>query len=397
MKNCACDFIATILTDLIQDFDPAANDMESDSEPPNVPPIQHRRLPRMIPDHLPVPALGAFARTEDLELLSRPATPPEMIIGENMHPSNTSDGIWTVPNKFGILRRYFDRPTSIPDEDVELADLTDPIEVYNLEAELMRLSLTATNRSLAHRARQSTRERALDIIYPHPNLSSFLMNNWFYRRGSIQKSKLDRSILVNDVILNPSFDPLEIAPPFNFNALDDLIVSSAGGIASPEQQLGTGWAKGDATIDIPATGQHPRTTWSVPGVYYRDVTQVIRHVLESPTGASFNYDGFEEWWQPPSTTVPPAPKQRVYHNVYTADAFLQAKAALRASEPRNYKGPPRRVIGLMFWSDSTHLTDFGQASLHPIYMAFANQSKADRCHPNKRCLHHIAYMPDVGF
>jgi hypothetical protein len=50
----------------------------------------------------------------------------------------------------------------------------------------------------------------------------------------------------------------------------------------------------------------------------------------------------------------------------------------------------------MFWSDSTHLTDFGQASLHPIYMAFVNESKAERCHPNKRCLHHIAYMPEVS-
>jgi hypothetical protein len=194
------------------------------------------------------------------------------------------------------------------------------------------------------------------------------MNSWFYRRGSIQKSKLDRSILVNNVILNPSLDPLEIVPSFNLNALDDLIVSNAGGIAGPEQKPGTGWFKSDATIDVPATGQHPWTTWSVPGTYCRNVTQVIRGVLESPTSSNFNYDGFEEWWQPPLATTPTS-KQSAYYNDYTAGAFLQAEAALRASGPRNYTGPPRRIIGLMFWSDSTHLTDFGQASLHPIYMA----------------------------
>jgi Plavaka transposase len=382
-----------------QDFHPEASDVANDPESPNVVHVQKRRLPRTIPDHLPLPPLGVFTRAEEREraLLLLPAAPLETGMSRNISLNGASGGIWTLPNKFGISRRYFDHPTSIPDQDVTLTDLTDPIELYDLEAELARLTLNNPDGSPAPQAQYSKLERALDIIYPHPNLSSFLMNNWFYRRGSVQKSKLDRSILVNDVILNPSFDPLEIAPPFNFNALDDLIVSNAGGIATPEQKLGTGWFKSDATIDVPATGQHPRTRWSVPGAYHRDVTQVIRRLLQSPTSANFNYDGFEEWWQPPSTTTPPIPKQRVYHNVYTADAFLQAEAALRASEPRDYTGPPRRVIGLMFWSDSTHLTDFGQASLHPIYMAFANQSKADRCQPNKRGLHHVAYMPEVSF
>jgi hypothetical protein len=95
----------------------------------------------------------------------------------------------------------------------------------------------------ASQAQRSKLERALDIIYPHPNLSSFLMNSWFYRRGSIQKSKLDRSNLVNDVILNHSFDPLEIALPFNFNALDDLIVSKSWGLSLPRLPFRAGKRK----------------------------------------------------------------------------------------------------------------------------------------------------------
>ena len=63
-------------------------------------------------------------------------------------------------------------------------------------------------------------------------------------------------------------------------------------------------------------GSHPGTTWPVPGAYYHDITQVAQHVLEIQASIKFNYNGFEEWWQPPSSTLP---KQCVYHNVYSAN------------------------------------------------------------------------------
>ncbi len=37
-------------------------------------------------------------------------------------------------------------------------------------------------------------------------------------------------------------------------------------------------------------------------------------------------------------------------------------------------GHPRAIAALQFWSDSTHLADFGQAKAWPIYLAFGNQS-----------------------
>jgi hypothetical protein len=162
----------------------------------------------------------------------------------------------------------------------------------------------------------------------------------------MQKSKLNRNILVKDVILNPAFDPMELEPPFSFDALDDALVDTTGGITSQEQ-LGAGWVKSDVVMDIPAMGHHPRTTWPVPGAYYRNITQVAWCVLESQASIKFNYDGFEEWWQPPSVKDSPL-KQCVYHNIYSADAFLQAEAQLRHSIPKDYDGPPCRIAGLMF-------------------------------------------------
>lgn len=54
------------------------------------------------------------------------------------------------------------------------------------------------------------------------------------------------------------------------------------------------------------------------------------------------------------------------------------------------------VAGLMVWSDSTHLTNFGNASMWPFYLFLANQSKYARCKPSAWACHHVAYIPTVS-
>ncbi|KAJ7185362.1 hypothetical protein C8R46DRAFT_377085 [Mycena filopes] len=49
----------------------------------------------------------------------------------------------------------------------------------------------------------------------------------------------------------------------------------------------------------------------------------------------------------------------------------------------------------MFWSDSTHLANFGNAKLWPIYMLFGNLSKYIRAKPNSGAEHHVAYIPSL--
>jgi hypothetical protein len=50
----------------------------------------------------------------------------------------------------------------------------------------------------------------------------------------------------------------------------------------------------------------------------------------------------------------------------------------------------------MFWSDLTHLANFGTAKLWPIYMLFGNLSKYIRVKPNAGAEHHVAYIPSVS-
>lgn len=54
------------------------------------------------------------------------------------------------------------------------------------------------------------------------------------------------------------------------------------------------------------------------------------------------------------------------------------------------------ILALMLWSDSTHLTSFGMASLWPIYLFFGNILKYTWGKPTVHQAHHLAYVPSVN-
>ena len=54
------------------------------------------------------------------------------------------------------------------------------------------------------------------------------------------------------------------------------------------------------------------------------------------------------------------------------------------------------VAAIMLWSDSTHLANFGNAALWPIYMFIGNLSKYTRAKATSFSAHHLAYIPKVS-
>lgn len=54
------------------------------------------------------------------------------------------------------------------------------------------------------------------------------------------------------------------------------------------------------------------------------------------------------------------------------------------------------VVPIMAYSDSTHLTSFGTASLWPIYFFIGLTSKYVRTKPTTFSAHHLAYIPSVS-
>ncbi|KIL53957.1 hypothetical protein M378DRAFT_19350 [Amanita muscaria Koide BX008] len=97
----------------------------------------------------------------------------------------------TAANRFGLHREYRKLPTRIPDIDAALATFMaeDEVEPPAVDSELKHRSI-------------------LDIIYPYPNLSSFLFGHW-HHKGSEKKTNLERRQM-QELFKNPSFDSRDI-------------------------------------------------------------------------------------------------------------------------------------------------------------------------------------------
>ena len=77
--------------------------------------------------------------------------------------------------------------------------------------------------------------------------------------------------------------------------------------------------------------------------------------------------------------------------------MLAEEAKLRAQPRHPDDGPDVEyvILPLLLWSDATHLSTFGTASLWPIYLYFGHLSKYVRGRPTEFAAHHLAYIPEV--
>jgi hypothetical protein len=97
-----------------------------------------------------------------------------------------------------------------------------------------------------------------------------------------------------------------------------------------------------------------------------------------------------------SDPLDPDKHKQIYTDTYTADAMIQSQ--MEVDELPWQEGNSREciVLQLMLASDSMQLTSFGSASVWPVYLMFANQSKQERMKPSCHVVHHLAYVPSVG-
>ncbi|OSX62623.1 hypothetical protein POSPLADRAFT_1117667, partial [Postia placenta MAD-698-R-SB12] len=119
---------------------------------------------------------------------------------------------------------------------------------------------------------------------------------------------------------------------------------------------------------------------------------VIRSAFAEPLARQFHLFPFKLLWQSTSASH----TERVYDELYTSDAWLQAHDDLQRQPPEPGCQLERVIVGLMFWSDSMHLANFGSAKVWPIYLYFGNLSKYIRACPSKHAGHHVAYIPSVS-
>ncbi|GJJ13554.1 hypothetical protein Clacol_007809 [Clathrus columnatus] len=276
---------------------------------------------------------------------------------------------WTMTNSFGISRLYYGKPSCIPDH-------------LNSAADLVSGLLDPTHS-------QPTRREIQDAIWPYPNISSWRLGRWLWNSGDT-KSLAGFKDLVNNVLLAEDFRQEDLAG-IQWDKIHSLLAETLPG--APE---GEGWCQASVDIQVP-TGVKKKVsdkstdllraskTFTVPGLWYRPICTVIKSVFSDNTAASmFHFNPFKQFWNTSSKRA-----ERVCDELFNSDEWLRIQEKIEAIPREANDDLPRCVAALMFSSDATHLAQFGQAKLWPVYLFFGNQSKWTRCKPSAHTSHHL--------
>jgi hypothetical protein len=232
---------------------------------------------------------------------------------------------------------------------------------------------------------------------------------WFHL-GSNLKSNAELDTLVNDVILQKDF---KVADLEGFSAAkENKRLDNCVSDAAPD-----GWSTASVKIRLPAPGvcvaEDDAPEFKIDSLIYRPLLDVMKEAFESPAFQQYHITPFESRWDrnhdpdnpelpadPTSVAVdsetglPPLPPghEAIYGEIYTSIPMLKAHHDLPRTATPNLE---TIIAAYMFWSDSTHLANFGDASLWPLYTFFGNQSKYTRAKPTSNAGHHQAYFPSV--
>jgi hypothetical protein len=149
----------------------------------------------------------------------------------------------------------------------------------------------------------------------------------------------------------------------------------------------------DPDADELETHKFETHKFEIPGFHHRSLVHVMRSIIEFDDAAkSFHWHPYEQYWTP---AVPWALPERVHDELYCSAAWIEADRKLQASPREPGCKLPRVIAGFMFWSDATHVAQFGQAKLWPVYAYFGNQSKYARAQPSARASSQVAYLQSV--
>ncbi|KAL5534936.1 hypothetical protein ACEPAF_3026 [Sanghuangporus sanghuang] len=368
---------------LIQDFS-----MEIDEPAPTQPALleapvelprgskRSRKLPVRFKDHVPSSSRPSVLPTVSLPHLldhipAQPVAPsPPVPVSspspEPDEPASEPRRSYTSPsNDYELFRVYPDFPDNEPDTCLELEDLCD-----------------SPNLSRASSLMPSLMKNP---YAPFKNFTSFLVTKWANR--PVDKKTLEEiDELIQGVILHPLFK-LEDLRDYSAKAAHDQLDKYNNENLFMESD---GWREGSVKLKLPAEdgkrhseGKIGAPEVEIKGIYYRPITPMIYNALDNPNASPFHFSPYKEFWK----------SERVYGELYSADAWLEAHEQVRSlpreDEVLNF------VLPILLYSDSTSLANFGTASLWPLYMHLGSQSKYIRGKSSESACHHLAYIPSL--
>jgi hypothetical protein len=280
------------------------------------------------------------------------------------------DTLKTTFNSFGLCRLYPRRPSFEPDR-------------------LIQSSLLAKTSPIATSTQGvDSPSRVFVPPYPFPNMSIYRLMSWIHSGGNLLlETKVSR--LVKDVILVDDFDRNDFE---NFSVrwtLRELDMDESGKrVTFPDD-----WVQTDVTIDIPTKAREdgPRP-YTIHGFHYRPLVEVIRAAFADVQAGAYHLLPFKRFWKDPLD----GHEERIYDKLYTSDAWLEAQDDIHRL-PKEPGCPLEHVIaGLMFFSDATHLANFGTAKAWPLYLYLGNLTKYARSSPKSGACHLVGFLPSVS-
>src|ERR1700722_1735086 len=333
----------------------------------------NRRLPLrfrdLLPQALPYPMPSSSSPPSPKPPSTMATTPSN---SETKFPPHRLRQVFTTErNIFGLFRHYeaVQPPSHDPEEYTSLDELPD----------------------IASEGSASDQ-----VFHPYPNRSSFRLGDWFWN-GGVQKSQSSFRELL-DIVGDPNFKPADVRDT-RWGDIDRALGSDDDQGEWMDEYAG--WTSSPVSIHVPYQRRRgiapspsvgPRE-FTETGFYHRNLISVIREAITNPaTACNFHYEPYELNWHPESNTHP----LRVQGELYTSPAFIDAHRELQESPAELGCDLPQVVVALMFWSDITHLTSFGDATLWPLYLYFGNESKYRRSKPSCHACHHVAYFQKVS-
>uniref|UniRef100_A0AAD5VJF2 C2H2-type domain-containing protein n=1 Tax=Leucocoprinus birnbaumii TaxID=56174 RepID=A0AAD5VJF2_9AGAR len=317
----------------------------------------NHRLPRRFEDILPVPPTGPVAdcaQTSVNPAESAPSRRVTLVVWEYLR---------TAVNRFG------------------LCDLSNTHSSYR-NAQRM----PSTYNQLSEEAPGSDKPS----FWPFPNKSIQLFMSWL-NDGNTTKSKSEADRLVRNCILSPDFNPRDMV---GFSAHRENRRMDREGAKS---DLRSWFMESSVNIQVPTASPAPDPPiFSIPGLLHRDLTEVIRNAFSDHLAHLLHYSPFKLFHKSSSDS---SQSQHIYGEVYSSDAFIEEYKHVQ----RHGELPPddphckreKSVAALMFLSDATQLTDFGNAKAWPIYLMLGNLSKYVRSDVSSGAMHHLAYIPSL--
>jgi hypothetical protein len=298
---------------------------------------------------------------------------------------------------FGLSRQYYsvELPTHDPEEYIKLHDLSDQ------SADFQDL-FDQSDRPTSENRNSPQPKEGESPFYPFLNESSFRLGSWYWNNG-IQKSNQSFRELLK-IVRDPDFrsDDVrntkwsKIDKELGKNAFDGESADSEDGAEEEWMDDDAGWMKTPIHISVPfhSRMKKPGLQDYIAGhLFHRKLVSVICEKIANPhDDQQFHYEPFELFWRPTETR----PDVRVHGELYTSPAFVEAHRQLQEAPGEPGCNLPRVMVAMMFWSDGTHLTQFGNAHLWPSYLYFGNESKYRRCKPTCHLCNHIAYFEAVS-